>query len=152
LRNINNTYGHLAGDEVLNGVAKILKAAVREYDVVARFGGEEFIILMPETIIEIGYARAEEVRKAIEKAEFNIPTSVTPVRVTISLGIAGRERPNMSSEDIIHNADMALYHSKLKGRNRTYKYESGAFDSLFGEKEQNQEKAALPKDVSRRTA
>ncbi len=133
LRNINNTYGHLAGDEVLKGVAKILQQSVREYDIVARFGGEEFVILMPETALETSYHRAEEIRQAIEKAAFTIPTSVTPIQITISMGIAGREQSNQTKEEIIHNADTALYHSKLKGRNRTYIYHSGAFEGLIQE-------------------
>ena len=91
LRNVNNTYGHLAGDEVLIGIARILKQSVREYDVVARFGGEEFAIMLPETTIEQSFERAENVRTAIEGAEFTIPTSVTPIKVTISLGLAERE-------------------------------------------------------------
>jgi diguanylate cyclase (GGDEF)-like protein len=133
LRNINNTYGHLAGDEVLKGVAKILQNSVREYDTVARFGGEEFVILMPETSLETSYHRAEEIRHAIEKTAFPIQTSATPIQVTISMGIAGREQSDQTIEEIIHNADTALYHSKLKGRNRTYVYHSGAFEGLVQE-------------------
>ena len=86
LRNINNTYGHLAGDEVLIGIARILKQSVREYDVVARFGGEEFAIMLPETTIQQSFERAEIIRHAIEGIEFTIPTSVTPIKATISLG------------------------------------------------------------------
>ena len=127
LRNINNTYGHLAGDEVLIGIANILKQSVREYDVVARFGGEEFTILMPETTLEQGYKRAETIRRAVENAEFTIPTSVTPIKATLSLGIANREAFNQTGQDIIHNADTALYHSKLKGRNRAYAYTQEAY-------------------------
>jgi diguanylate cyclase (GGDEF)-like protein/putative nucleotidyltransferase with HDIG domain len=127
LRNINNTYGHLAGDEVLNGVANILKQAVREYDIVARFGGEEFTILMPETTLEQGYKRAETIRRAVENAEFTIPTSVTPIKATLSLGVANREFFDQNGQDIIHNADTALYHSKLKGRNRVYAYTQEAY-------------------------
>jgi len=127
LRNINNTYGHLAGDEVLIGVANILKQSVREYDVVARFGGEEFTILMPETTLEQGFKRAEAIREAVEKAEFIIPTSVTPIKATLSLGTANREFFNQTGQDIIHNADTALYHSKLKGRNRSYAYTQEAY-------------------------
>ena len=127
LRDINNTYGHLAGDEVLIGIANILKQAVREYDVVARFGGEEFTILMPETTLEQGYKRAEAIREAVEKAEFVIPTSVTPIKATLSLGVANREYFSQTGQDIIHNADTALYHSKLKGRNRTYAYTQEAY-------------------------
>ncbi len=127
LRNINNTYGHLAGDEVLVGIANILKQSVREYDVVARFGGEEFVILLPETTLEQGFDRSETIRKAVEKAEFTIPTSVTPIKVTLSLGVANREFFNQTCQDIIHNADTALYHSKLKGRNRAFAYTQEAY-------------------------
>ena len=127
LRNINNTYGHLAGDEVLIGIAKILKQSVREYDVVARFGGEEFSILMPETTLAQGYERAEVIRQAVNNAEFTIPTSVEPIKATLSLGVADRENFDQSGQDIIHNADTALYHSKLKGRNRVFAYTQEAY-------------------------
>ena len=137
LRNINNTYGHLAGDEVLVSVSKILQQSVREYDVVARFGGEEFAIMMPETDIEQGYERAETIRKAIEKMEISIPTSITPISVTLSLGVASREYFKQTGTDIVHNADTALYHSKLKGRNRSFAYTEDAYvefvDSQKGE-------------------
>lgn len=122
LRNINNTYGHLAGDEVLIGVAKILRQSVREYDVAARFGGEEFAIMLPETTIEQAFERTERIRKAIEEAEFTIPTNAAPIRVTMSFGIACRENFRQTMDEIIHNADMALYRSKLTGRNRAYAY------------------------------
>ena len=117
LRNINNTYGHLAGDEVLKGVADILKHTVREYDLVARFGGEEFAILMPEAEIDKAIERAEHIRKTIESARFIVPTSVQPIKVTMSFGISKRENFEQSPEEIIHHADTALYRSKLNGRN-----------------------------------
>ena len=132
LRNINNTYGHLAGDEVLIAVAKILQKSVREYDIVARFGGEEFAILMPEADIKQGYERAEAIREAIERLEITVPTSVTPIKVTLSLGIASREYLNQAGEEIIHNADTALYHSKLKGRNRAFAYAQDAYVDFAG--------------------
>ena len=122
LRNINNTYGHLAGDEVLIGVAKILKRSVREYDVAARFGGEEFAILLPETSIQQAYERVEGIRKTIEGMEFTIPSNGSPIRATMSFGIACRESLSQKTDEIIHNADTALYHSKLTGRNRVYAY------------------------------
>lgn len=127
LRNINNTYGHLAGDEVLKGVADILKHSVREYDVVARFGGEEFAILLPEAETEKAIERAEFIRREIENARFNIPTSVNPIQATLSLGIATRENFEQTGEEIIHNADAALYNSKLKGRNRAFAYTHSTF-------------------------
>ncbi len=127
LRNINNTYGHLAGDEVLIGVAKALKQSVRDYDIVARFGGEEFAILMPETTIQQAHDRAETIRKAIEETEFVIPTSVTPIRVTMSFGVACRESFGQTVDEITHNADAALYHSKLSGRNQAFAFTEDAY-------------------------
>jgi diguanylate cyclase (GGDEF)-like protein len=126
LRNINNTYGHLAGDEVLIGVARALKQSVREYDVVSRFGGEEFAILLPEATLLQAYEKAEFFRKTIEGMEFVVPTSSSPIRVTMSFGVAHRENFNQTSSDIVHNADLALYNSKLQGRNRTYAHTNNA--------------------------
>ncbi len=119
LRNINNTYGHLAGDEVLIGIAKLLKKLSREYDIVSRFGGEEFAILLPETSPEEVFPKIQVIREAIERAEFTVPTSKKPIKATMSFGIAGRQ-PGLDGKGIIHNADMALYHAKLNGRNRVY--------------------------------
>jgi len=132
LRNINNTYGHLAGDEVLNEIARILKKSVREYDVVARFGGEEFIVMLPETTIQQSLERAEMIRREIEATEFNVATSVTPIPVTISTGLAERETYIQTAEEIIHNADTALYHSKLTGRNRSFAYTKNAYLDFLG--------------------
>lgn len=131
LRNINNTYGHLAGDEVLKGIANILKSSVREYDVVARFGGEEYAVLMPETTPQQAYPRVESIRRMIESAEFLVPTSVTPIRATMSFGISGRQGSLNSPNEIIHNADVALYHAKLKGRNGTFIYSEDGIFNLF---------------------
>lgn len=124
LRNINNTYGHLAGDAVLIGIARILQKSVRDYDVVARFGGEEFSILMPETTPQKAVARVESIRETIANTEFQIPTQAQPLKVTMSFGIAGRQRPNQTANEIVHNADLAVYQAKLSGRNRTCLAES----------------------------
>jgi diguanylate cyclase (GGDEF)-like protein/putative nucleotidyltransferase with HDIG domain len=129
LRNINNTYGHLAGDAALLHVAKLLKAGVRDYDVVARFGGEEFAILMPETTLEQAEARLEEIREAIETAQIDIATSVTPIRVTMSFGIASRTRFGQKPSEIIHSADLAVYQAKLTGRNRVCRYAGSSDES-----------------------
>src|SRR5215211_363565 len=140
LRNINNTYGHLAGDEVLIGVAKILKQSVREYDITARFGGEEFAILLPETTIQQAWERVEGIRRAIEEMEFSIPTNTSPIRATMSFGVACRESSGQTTDQIIHNADTALYNSKLTGRNRVYAYTR---DGYVNYKNQSLEQVAL---------
>jgi diguanylate cyclase (GGDEF)-like protein/putative nucleotidyltransferase with HDIG domain len=118
LRNINNTYGHIAGDEVLIEIANTLKRSFREYDVVSRFGGEEFAILMPETTLDEAIPRVEEIRRKIEKHNFEISTNVDPIKVTMSFGIAEREGFEQSKDQILHNADKALYRAKLSGRNK----------------------------------
>ncbi|HSF80666.1 MAG TPA: diguanylate cyclase [Anaerolineales bacterium] len=130
LRNINNTYGHLAGDEVLVGVSKILQNSLREYDVISRFGGEEYAILMPETTYREAFPRIEAIRQRIENSEFSVPSSVTPIKATMSFGIAARVGFNQDASDILHNADAALYHAKLKGRNCAYIYTEDAFTNL----------------------
>lgn len=131
LRSINNTYGHLAGDEILIRVAKILQSHFREYDIVARFGGEEFAILMPETKAEQAFHRTEAVRATIEAFNFEITTSVTPIKITMSFGVAERGESDQSTDDLIHNADMALYHAKMTGRNAVAVYSDEGLKKLF---------------------
>jgi diguanylate cyclase (GGDEF)-like protein/putative nucleotidyltransferase with HDIG domain len=131
LRNINNTYGHLAGDEVLIGVANILKEYTREYDKVCRFGGEEFAILIPESTPNQVLSHIEAIRNSISTAEFTVPTSVTPIKASMSFGIACRESFSQTATDIIHDADIALYHAKLNGRNRTVIYNDEAYNGIF---------------------
>ncbi len=117
LRNVNNVYGHLAGDQVLIRVAQILKDSVRDYDIVARFGGEEFTILLPETSAEQALPRIEALRQAIAEADIEVITSAEPIRTTMSFGLAQRESAADSPEDIVHRADLAVYKAKFDGRN-----------------------------------
>jgi diguanylate cyclase (GGDEF)-like protein/putative nucleotidyltransferase with HDIG domain len=131
LRNINNTYGHLAGDQVLIGIANILKEHTREYDKVCRFGGEEFAILIPESTPNQVLSHIESIRASISTAEFTVPTSVTPIKASMSFGIASRESFSQTATDIIHDADIALYHAKLNGRNQTIIYNQEAYNGIF---------------------
>jgi diguanylate cyclase (GGDEF)-like protein/putative nucleotidyltransferase with HDIG domain len=124
LRNINNTYGHLAGDVVLQGIARILQEKTRDFDVVSRFGGEEFAVMLPETEPEQAYVVAERIRQHIEETEFTVTTSVKPIRATMSFGIAGLSDSKQSIDGLIHNADIALYQAKETGRNRVLIYDN----------------------------
>lgn len=125
LRNINNNYGHLAGDTVLMGIADTLREFVRDYDIVARFGGEEYAILMPETTLTQALPLVEKLRETITNAAFEVSTSVTPLKATMSFGVAEREFHGQAAEQIIHNADLAVYRSKSTTRNRVCFYQDG---------------------------
>lgn len=118
LRRINNNYGHLAGDMVLIGVSRIIQRSVRHEDAVGRFGGEEFAVLLPNIDQEEAYAVAERIRIAIEECWFEVPTSQTPIKTTMSLGVASFPHDAETVTDLIHQADVAVYQAKMDGRNR----------------------------------
>jgi diguanylate cyclase (GGDEF)-like protein len=116
-KKINDTHGHGAGDTVLQQIAGILSQAVRGSDVVFRYGGEEFLMLLPETDLEGAAALAEKIRLAVAAQLFG-GGHILPL--TLSVGVAsllGHE----SGHDMIARADMALYHAKALGRNRVEK-------------------------------
>jgi diguanylate cyclase (GGDEF)-like protein/putative nucleotidyltransferase with HDIG domain len=118
LRDINNSYGHLAGDAVLRGIADVFRAQLRHYDVPARFGGEEFSILLPETPPEQAMEIAERIRRAVAQRTFEVETSSEPIRATVSIGVAGYPKDGTDANELIHQADLAVYRAKLQGRNR----------------------------------
>jgi diguanylate cyclase (GGDEF)-like protein/putative nucleotidyltransferase with HDIG domain len=118
LRDINNTYGHLAGDAVLQGIAEVFRSHLRHYDVPARFGGEEFAILLPETPPEQAFEIAERIRRTVAASAFDVETSSEPIRATVSIGIAAYPRDGSDTNELIHQADLAVYRAKLQGRNR----------------------------------
>jgi diguanylate cyclase (GGDEF)-like protein/putative nucleotidyltransferase with HDIG domain len=118
LREINNTYGHLAGDAVLKGIAEVFRAELRHYDVPARFGGEEFSILLPETPPEQALEIAERIRRAVAERLYDVETSSEPIRATVSIGVAGYPKDAQDPNALIHQADLAVYRAKLQGRNR----------------------------------
>lgn len=116
-KRINDTYGHQRGDSVLCKVASLFRKELRDYDTAARFGGEEFIAVVPEASMTEAATIAERIRKAIERAVFN--ESGDALKITVSLGLATFPAPEIdSAEDLIREADKALYRAKTKGRNR----------------------------------
>ncbi|MEF3280299.1 MAG: GGDEF domain-containing protein [Elusimicrobiota bacterium] len=115
-KNINDTYGHQAGDEVIKGVSAILKNCVYETDFVARYGGEEFAIIMPRAEREGSARKANYIRESVENHKFKF--GIIDLKVTISIGIAYYPVDAISKEDLIQKADKALYYSKQNGRNR----------------------------------
>jgi diguanylate cyclase (GGDEF)-like protein/putative nucleotidyltransferase with HDIG domain len=118
LREVNNTYGHLAGDGVLAGVADVFREQLRHYDVPARFGGEEFVILLPETPSAQALEIAERIRRAVAERPFPVTTSIEPIRATVSIGVAAFPDDGRGTNELIHQADLAVYRAKLQGRNR----------------------------------
>lgn len=114
-KQVNDTYGHDAGDEVLRSVAKCLKSMTRYHDVVARLGGEEFAIVAPNMDLELLQRFAERMRKAI--ASLAIEAGNTQLNVTSSVGLALWDREE-TAEDFYRRADKQLYEAKRQGRNR----------------------------------
>jgi diguanylate cyclase (GGDEF)-like protein len=114
-KKVNDTYGHLAGDAVLQECARRIVASVRPYDSVGRYGGEEFTILMPECRLEEAAERAEQVREAI--AQSPVATPAGPISVTCSFGVGAAGSLASKPEELVQSADLALYRAKAHGRN-----------------------------------
>ncbi|MGI2974196.1 MULTISPECIES: diguanylate cyclase [Vibrio] len=115
-KQVNDTYGHVFGDTVLTGVAKVLEETVRENDIVARFGGEEFVVVMPNTGHENALITAERLRSALSLHGF-VTEQKEEVRVTCSFGVVTTEDNEMSFKSLCDQADKLLYQAKANGRN-----------------------------------
>ncbi len=115
-KSVNDTYGHDAGDVVLKAIADEISKAVRNTDVVARVGGEEFLVIAPGTGIEGASGFAERIRERVESSR--IETGSGTLRVTVSLGLASKTDAVSGTEALLKYADLALYTSKDAGRNR----------------------------------
>jgi diguanylate cyclase (GGDEF)-like protein len=121
-KKVNDTHGHMTGDHVLVKVADCIKQHVRLYDVAARFGGEEFSVILPETGSKDSHIVAERLRKSVEDLEFSSDHGT--FRVSVSIGVADFVHSESMTEDIlIERADRALYHAKSSGRNRVATYQ-----------------------------
>lgn len=116
-KKVNDTHGHPAGDAVLRVFAEITAQTFREPDLVGRIGGEEFLVLLPETDVEGAMVGAERLRKALEATPVDI--GGTLLRVTCSLGVAARREDDPEPGALVGRADAALYKAKAAGRNRS---------------------------------
>ncbi|MBD8526204.1 GGDEF domain-containing protein [Pseudomarimonas arenosa] len=116
-KRINDSYGHDVGDEVIRAMAALLKSVVRGGDDAGRWGGEEFIVLLPEVTAEAACGVAERIRRQSEALCVEYAEAEAPVRFTVSLGVA-EWQPSESIEQLVKRADEALYQAKSEGRNR----------------------------------
>ena len=122
-KSYNDHYGHLAGDEVLRKVAKTIADYGRSGDTAYRYGGEEFLVILPEQDLEAATSIADRLRRAVEDLRIPHETKNPPGVVTISAGVAtlSAEDPK-SADDVLKEADAALYAAKEMGRNRVEAY------------------------------
>lgn len=117
-KKLNDSYGHLLGDKVIKFIADLIKQRVKGKDTAARFGGEEFIVLLPDTPIDGAYTVAEDIRQSIEKSRIKRSSDSQPIgEVTVSIGVA-QYYEGESIDEFTNRADSALYKSKNNGRNR----------------------------------
>ncbi len=120
-KKVNDTYGHTAGDCVLKKVSEIIKNEIREYDIACRYGGEEFLVILPQTNTKEAILVAQRLRKVIENSQIDVRQAGVKknplLNVTVSIGVCSFN-PVMNSDDLIQKADKALYQAKTTGRNR----------------------------------
>ena len=117
-KSINDNYGHDAGDDVLREFSLRIRKSIRNIDLACRYGGEEFVIVMPETDIAVAAMVAERIRRRIATEPFAIQEGMRLLDVTISIGIAALAGPADTAAAVLKRADTALYRAKRDGRNR----------------------------------
>jgi diguanylate cyclase (GGDEF)-like protein len=115
-KTINDTYGHQVGDRFLIALAELLKTHTRGSDIACRYGGEEFLLVLPETTVKSALKRAEQLR--LECADIRIPHDGRELSFTISMGVAVHPIHAQTAEELLIKADKALYNSKHRGRNK----------------------------------
>ena len=118
-KEINDTFGHGVGDDVLRSTAALLREHIRQTDIVGRYGGEEFMLILPESPPEEAAEAAEKLRLLVQRHEFPVD-GAAPLRVTVSIGVAGGHGATLRPESLIQAADQAMYAAKSLGRDQTY--------------------------------
>ncbi|MFC5418554.1 PleD family two-component system response regulator [Bosea eneae] len=115
---VNDTWGHDAGDEVLREFADRIRACTRGIDLVARMGGEEIVVVLPDTALDAARAVAERIREKVEGEPFQIQRGQRAISVTVSIGVASRRAGDAGPVEMMKRADEAVYRAKAAGRNR----------------------------------
>jgi diguanylate cyclase (GGDEF)-like protein len=128
-KKINDTHGHFAGDVVIKKMVELVKKSTRSSDLVGRYGGDEFMVLITSTTEEQAASFADKLREKIAATDFMIPGTKVPLRITISGGLAMFPTHGQSTIELFRAADAALYESKRQGRNRILRSASVGLDS-----------------------
>ena len=127
-KSVNDNYGHLAGDAVLKEIAKLLKDEAREIDRVGRYGGEEFLLILPGTVLDAAVTFAERLREKVESHTFSYEGG--SLCRTMSCGVASAPHPKVKDQEaLVRAADDALYVAKETGRNRVVRYDGSDFNA-----------------------
>jgi two-component system cell cycle response regulator len=127
-KKVNDTYGHQVGDKVLKDFAAILKGEAREIDRVGRYGGEEFLLLLPGTVLDSAVTFADRLRQRVEEHTFSYDGGT--LKRTMSCGVAAWPHPRVAdAEAMLRSADDALYVAKELGRNRVVRFDSAEFNA-----------------------
>jgi len=130
-KNINDRFGHLMGDEVLKNCARIIKENIREIDIAGRYGGEEFLVILPNTPLDGAVIVAERLRCKVSQYSIEVPCEEKPIRITMSFGVCSYPEAKIETEeDMLKAADEALYISKQESRNQTTFYIHGRFITI----------------------
>jgi diguanylate cyclase (GGDEF)-like protein len=117
-KKVNDSFGHQVGDVILREMAQLVSGRLRDYDAMGRYGGEEFLLILPETSLEQAFRVCDRLRQTVEAEEFMV--NGRGYRITVSLGVAGKDEAESVTRDILINeADRCLYLAKQSGRNRT---------------------------------
>jgi diguanylate cyclase (GGDEF)-like protein len=116
-KNCNDTYGHQAGNLVLKGIAQVIRTIVRDTDVVCRYGGEEFIVVLPQTVASDAHEIGERIRQEVERSDFADEGLLPSLRVTVSLGISTYPDNGGTADNLVEMVDRALYRAKGSGKN-----------------------------------
>jgi diguanylate cyclase (GGDEF)-like protein len=113
----NDTYGHLFGNLILRELSQTIKGCIRDVDILVRYGGEEFVVILPQTDKEDARQIGERIRSKVEQTQFEDVKNKLKVKLTVSLGVATFPENGTEQEELIKNVDQALYLAKWKGKN-----------------------------------